>query len=92
MAKFKLTIKNAISGDLVTEVEFDEQIQAEAKNRFYDIFLEETAKLANGEYIGVLTRWMPSSKEWDEVGAPVISCEVSDNKSELTVQRIDFSK
>lgn len=92
MAKFKLTIKEAVSGNVVKEVDFDEQIQADAKNRFYDILLEEAANQVDGEYTGELSRWMPAKEQWDEVRAPVISCEVIDGKSVLTVRRAVFSK
>ena len=91
MVKFKLT-KEAVSGDVVKEVEFDEQIQAEAKNRFYDILLYEAANLVDGEYTGELSRLMSAKEHWDEVGAPVISCEVKEGKSSLTVRRAVFSK
>ena len=92
MAKFKLIIKDSIGGDVVKEVEFEELIQAEAKNKFYDIFLDEATILTDGEYTGELFRWSPSKEQWDEVGAPVIACDVRAGKSELTVQRTIFSK
>ena len=89
MIKFKLVIKDSVSGEEVREVEIDEQIEAYAKDKSYDILLAETQDLHNGDYTGELYRWMPNIRQWNAVEAPVIACNVKDGVSELIVKRVD---
>ena len=90
MGKFKLVIKDVVSGEVVKEVEIDESIEQYAKDKAYDVLLAETNDLPDGEYTGELYRWMPNIEQWVEVGAPVIACEVKDGEPTLTVDRIDY--
>lgn len=91
MGKYKLVIKNAISGEEATPIEFEEKIQEEAKAKSYRILLNETAQYADGEYTGELYRKNAIMTKWEEVnGAPMIACKVESGKAKLTVDRVVY--
>lgn len=91
MGKYILVIKNAISGEEATPVEFGEKIQEEAKAKSYRLLLNEAAQYADGEYTGELYRKNVILSKWEEVnGAPMIACKVESGKAKLTVDRVVY--
>lgn len=92
MARLQLVIKNPLDGQSNRTVEFDEFTQADAKNKSYDLFLDEVKHFVDGEYTGYLYTWYSKSEEWRKVGgAPVLVGEVKDREAILTINRAVFS-
>lgn len=91
MTKYKLEISNAISGQTMPAVEFEEKIQEEAKAKSYKVLLDAVDNYPDGEFVGVLYRKMFIGG-WQSVSAPVISCVVSAGKVTLTVKRPRYNR
>lgn len=91
MTKYKLEISNAISGQTMPAVEFEEKIQEEAKAKSYKVLLDAADNYPDGEFVGVLYRKMFIGG-WQSVSAPVISCVVSACKVTLTVKRPRYNR
>lgn len=93
MGTYKLVIANAIGGEELKTVEFEENIQEDAKARIYRILLTEAADFVDGEYTGRLLRKGILKSGWEEVnGAPLIACKVEAGNASLTVERVVYGK
>lgn len=91
MADYKFEICNAVGCSPVETVEFEEQIQDEAKAKSYKVLLDKAEQFADGEYTGTLYRKNPLLG-WQKVSAPVISCKVDNGNVALTVKRVRYGR
>lgn len=92
MTKYKIVICDPVSGDEKKTVEFEEQIQDEAKAREYKLFLDACRNLPDGEYTTTLLRMHSVLHTWSVVVVPTLSCVVKDGESKLTVERVVYGK
>ena len=92
MTRYKIVICDLVSGEEKKTVEFEEQIQDEAKAREYKLFLEACRNLPDGEYTATMSRKHSLLPTWDEVTAPTLSCVVIDGEPKLTVERVVYGK
>lgn len=91
MTKYKLEICNAVDCKAVETVEYEEQIQDEAKAKSYKMLLINAQHYTDGEYTGSLYRKNALSG-WQQVSSPVISCVVANKKAMLTVTRVRYGR
>ena len=92
MGKYKIEIKNAISGAGMPTVEFEEKIEEEAKAKSYRLFLNSAKSYPDGEYVAGLYRKNKLRSNYEKVSAPMISCIVNDGESSLTVERVVYGR
>ena len=92
MAHYRLDIRNSMSGALMGQVEFDEQVQEEALAKSYRKLMDAVADVADGEYAAQLMRKRFLKGQWETMSAPVISCQVKDGKAALTVRRVAYNR
>ena len=90
MAKYRLEISDANSGEVVDALNFEEAIEQDAKKRIYADLLGAAKDYCDGEYTGKLFRLNPTSGNWTEVSAPVIACKVASGMAALTVAKVDY--
>lgn len=91
MADYKIEICSAVGCSPVETVEFEEQIQDEAKAKSYKMLLDKAEQFSDGEYTGTLYRKSPLLG-WQKVSAPVISCKVENGNVDLTVKRVRYGR
>ena len=91
MTKYKLEIADSVNGKQMPLVEFEEEIQEEAKAKSYKVLLDAAENYPDGEYVGQLYR-KNFFCSWQEVASPVISCIVSNGKVTLTVVRVRYNR
>ena len=92
MSKYKIVICDPVSGDEKNVVEFEEQIQDEAKAREYKLFLDACRNMPDGEYTATLSRKHPLLLNWSDVSVPTLSCVVKNGEPMLTVERVVYGK